>query len=163
VLLAAPTGKAAKRLAEAAGHESVTVHRLLEYHPDRGCQRHRDHPVDGQLVIVDESSMLDIELMAALVEAIAPRRTRLLLVGDPLPAAVGRAGTGVAGLSGIGPDAHHDAHGGPPTGGPIRDRAARASDPSRALAESRRLALVGLSVGRGVSGRMRDDRGPPDP
>jgi exodeoxyribonuclease V alpha subunit len=82
VLLAAPTGKAAKRLQEATGQEAMTVHRLLEYHPDLGYQRHAARPLAGDLVVVDESSMLDIELTAALLDAIELGRTRLLLVGD---------------------------------------------------------------------------------
>ncbi|WP_447973933.1 SF1B family DNA helicase RecD2 [Nitrospira sp. Kam-Ns4a] len=82
VLLAAPTGKAAKRLADVTHAPAKTVHRLLEYHPDLGWQRRADRPLEADLVIVDESSMLDIELTAKLLEAIQPHRTRLLLVGD---------------------------------------------------------------------------------
>jgi len=81
--LASPTGKAAKRLAEATKRDACTLHRLLEYSPRLGgFGRNADEPLDQDVVIVDESSMLDIELMAALCAAIDTRRTRLILVGD---------------------------------------------------------------------------------
>ena len=82
VLLAAPTGRAAKRLAEATGHEAATLHRLLEWNArSRGFERHRDRPLDGDLVIVDEASMLDVPLAAHLLRAL-PDAARLVLVGD---------------------------------------------------------------------------------
>lgn len=81
VALAAPTGKAAKRMAEATGQDARTVHRLLEYKPGRGFMRGPDCPLDADLVIVDEASMLDVELAAALFSAVG-RKTRLVLVGD---------------------------------------------------------------------------------
>ena len=81
VLLAAPTGRAAKRMNEATGYESKTVHRLLEYNPDAGFQRDESNPIEGDALVVDEASMIDIELMFRLVSAI-PANMRLLLVGD---------------------------------------------------------------------------------
>jgi exodeoxyribonuclease V alpha subunit len=82
VLLAAPTGRAAKRLVEATGREAATLHRLLEWNArSRGFERHRDRPLDGDLVIVDEASMLDAPLAAHLLRAL-PDAARLVLVGD---------------------------------------------------------------------------------
>lgn len=81
VALAAPTGKAAKRMAEATGVDARTVHRLLEYKPGRGFLRGASMPLDADLVIVDEASMLDVELAAALLAAVGDR-SRLVLVGD---------------------------------------------------------------------------------
>ncbi|MFL6240541.1 MAG: AAA family ATPase [Actinomycetes bacterium] len=81
--LAAPTGRAAKRLEELAGDEAVTLHRLLGAQGTSGSfARGEMWPLDADLVVVDEVSMLDVELAAALVEACADG-TRLLLVGDP--------------------------------------------------------------------------------
>lgn len=78
--LAAPTGKAARRMLEATGREARTIHRLLEW---RGTwQRHRLNPLGTDVVIIDESSMIDIELFAALLDAIDPEHTRLILIGD---------------------------------------------------------------------------------
>ncbi len=80
--LAAPTGRAAKRMTEATGREAVTLHRLLEFDPQtRAFAKNRDNPLDLGALIVDESSMIDIELMAALAQAV-PRESRLVLVGD---------------------------------------------------------------------------------
>ncbi|MBE7452205.1 MAG: ATP-dependent RecD-like DNA helicase [Kofleriaceae bacterium] len=80
--LAAPTGRAAKRLAEATGREALTLHRLLEYSPQSGeFQRDRDHPLELDLLVVDECSMVDLALFRALVVALPPR-TQLVLVGD---------------------------------------------------------------------------------
>jgi len=81
--LAAPTGKAAKRVTETTGRPARTIHRLLEYNPRRGgFQRNADFPLNTSVVIVDESSMIDAELSAALLDAIDPRYTRLILIGD---------------------------------------------------------------------------------
>lgn len=82
VELAAPTGKAAKRMSEATGRDARTIHRLLGYHPVHGFTRNRANPVDAELVIIDEASMLDIELGAALLNAINPKATRVVFVGD---------------------------------------------------------------------------------
>ncbi len=80
--LCAPTGRAAKRMAEASGREARTIHRLLEFNPlDGGFVRGRDRPLECDLVVVDEVSMVDVELMASLLEAI-PDHAALLLVGD---------------------------------------------------------------------------------
>lgn len=81
VLLAAPTGRAAKRMTEATGLESKTIHRLLEFKPPEGYQRNEDSPLEGDVLIVDESSMIDTVLMNALLKAI-PQHMRLILVGD---------------------------------------------------------------------------------
>jgi len=82
VALAAPTGRAAKRLQEATGQPAATLHRLLEWRPAEGMfGRNRDRPLEADLLVVDESSMVDIRLCADLVAAVADG-TRLLLVGD---------------------------------------------------------------------------------
>lgn len=81
VALAAPTGRAARRMAEATGSEASTLHRLLGYRPGEGFRRDDDDPLDAQAVVVDEASMVDQALMAALLRAVRPG-TRLILVGD---------------------------------------------------------------------------------
>jgi exodeoxyribonuclease V alpha subunit len=82
IALAAPTGRAAKRLYEATGHESKTLHRLLEYQPRTGTfARTSSNPLETDLVIVDEASMIDLFLMDALVAAVPPEAV-LVLVGD---------------------------------------------------------------------------------
>ncbi|MDH6135889.1 exodeoxyribonuclease V alpha subunit [Kitasatospora sp. MAA4] len=81
VLLAAPTGRAAKRLAELTGHQASTVHRLLELRPGGDAAYDRDRPLDADLVVVDEASMLDLILANKLVKAVAPG-AHLLFVGD---------------------------------------------------------------------------------
>lgn len=82
ILLAAPTGRAAKRMSEATnGMEAKTIHRLLEYKPDEGYQRNEYNMLDGDALIVDESSMIDIMLMYSLLKAL-PLHMRLILVGD---------------------------------------------------------------------------------
>ena len=82
VALAAPTGRAAKRLQEATGQPAATLHRLLEWRPSEGIfGRNRDRPLEADLLVVDEASMIDIRLCADVVAALADG-TRLLLVGD---------------------------------------------------------------------------------
>jgi exodeoxyribonuclease V alpha subunit len=82
VLLAAPTGRAAKRLAEATGAEATTLHRLLEFNPQtRQFDRNREHPLSCDLLIVDEASMLDTVLAYHVLKAV-PDHGRLILVGD---------------------------------------------------------------------------------
>ncbi len=83
VLLTAPTGRAAKRLAETTGHEAKTLHRLLEFKPSEGMafQRNEENPLESDLLIVDEASMLDLILTNHLLKAIPPGM-HLLLVGD---------------------------------------------------------------------------------
>jgi exodeoxyribonuclease V alpha subunit len=81
VVLAAPTGRAAKRLAELTGAEASTVHRLLELRPGGDAAYDRDRPLDADLVVVDEASMLDLILANKLVKAVPPG-AHLLFVGD---------------------------------------------------------------------------------
>ena len=81
ILLAAPTGRAAKRMTEATGLEAKTVHRLLECKPPEGYQRNEENPLEGDALIVDEASMIDIVLMNSLLKAL-PEGMRLILVGD---------------------------------------------------------------------------------
>ena len=81
VLLAAPTGRAAKRMSEATGMDAKTIHRLLEYNPLDGYKRGDENPLDGDALIVDECSMIDILLMNNLMKAV-PVTMRLVLVGD---------------------------------------------------------------------------------
>jgi exodeoxyribonuclease V alpha subunit len=81
VLLAAPTGRAARRLAESTGREARTLHRLLEADPERHFRRHSGRQLECDLIVVDEVSMVDTTLMAALLDAL-PRTAALLLVGD---------------------------------------------------------------------------------
>ncbi len=86
-LLAAPTGRAAKRMTEATGYEAQTIHRLLEVNgnPEEdsvsGFQRNEENPLETDVIIIDEVSMVDLPLMSALLRAIVPG-TRLILVGD---------------------------------------------------------------------------------
>lgn len=80
--LAAPTGRAAKRMTETAGEEAMTIHRLLEYNPREGSfQRNEDKPLKVDVVIVDEASMVDLVLMDHLLSAIDPH-SHLILIGD---------------------------------------------------------------------------------
>ena len=86
-MLAAPTGRAAKRLSECTGREASTIHRLLEaqYDPETGalCFFHdEDVPLRAEAMVVDETSMVDVLLMQSLLRAL-PKRCRLILVGDP--------------------------------------------------------------------------------
>ena len=81
-VLAAPTGRAAKRMAESAGEEAMTIHRLLEYNPhEGGFQRSEDRPLEADVVIIDEASMVDLALMDNLLSAI-DRHSHLVLIGD---------------------------------------------------------------------------------
>lgn len=82
ILLAAPTGRAAKRMTETTGREAKTIHRLLEFDPKTmGFLRDRERPLEADLVIVDEASMIDTVLAYGLLKAIPPR-CQLVLVGD---------------------------------------------------------------------------------
>ena len=81
ILLAAPTGRAAKRLSETTGMEAKTIHRLLEMKPPEGYQRNEENPLRGDVLILDECSMIDILLMYNLLKAI-PEGMRLIMVGD---------------------------------------------------------------------------------
>lgn len=79
--LCAPTGRAAKRLEEATGESARTIHRLLEFQPRGGFERGEQNPLDEEVVVVDEVSMLDARLAGRLVSALRPE-ARLVLVGD---------------------------------------------------------------------------------
>jgi len=85
VAIAAPTGRAAKRITETSGHYASTVHRLLEYSPTEGdvmrFGKNSENPLDYDVVIIDEASMIDLMLMQGITEAIKPG-TRLIMVGD---------------------------------------------------------------------------------
>ncbi|MCD8015366.1 MAG: ATP-dependent RecD-like DNA helicase [Lachnospiraceae bacterium] len=81
IILAAPTGRAAKRMSEATGMEAKTIHRLLEYKPPEGYQKNEDQPLEGDVLILDECSMIDIMLMYNLLKAL-PEEMTLILVGD---------------------------------------------------------------------------------
>jgi exodeoxyribonuclease V alpha subunit len=82
ILLAAPTGRAAKRMNEATGWEAKTIHRLLEYSPHKGgFKKNQDDPLEADVVIIDETSMVDTLLMYHLLKAI-PSHAHLILVGD---------------------------------------------------------------------------------
>jgi len=82
VLLAAPTGRAAKRLLETTGKEAKTIHRTLEFNPKLGgFRRNERHPLAGEAIIIDEFSMVDLALMYSLIKAV-PISMRLIIVGD---------------------------------------------------------------------------------
>jgi exodeoxyribonuclease V alpha subunit len=82
IMLAAPTGRAAKRMSEATGHEAKTIHRMLEYSIKKGgFQKNEEYPLDCDLLIVDEASMIDTILMHYLLKATPPKAT-FILVGD---------------------------------------------------------------------------------
>src|ERR1039457_873953 len=81
-MLAAPTGTAAKRMSEVIGFEAKTIHRLLEYNPqDQLFARNEDSPLEADLLVIDEVSMIDTILMNSLINAVTPNST-LVLVGD---------------------------------------------------------------------------------
>jgi exodeoxyribonuclease V alpha subunit len=82
IALAAPTGRAAKRLSESTGFEAKTIHRLLEVNPMHGgFRRNEEHALECDLLVVDEMSMIDVPLMHALMKAV-PEHTALILIGD---------------------------------------------------------------------------------
>lgn len=82
VLLASPTGRAAKRLAEVSGFEASTIHRLLEYdHQTHGFKHNHEKPLDCDVLIIDEASMVDMNLFYSVVQAV-PQNASLVLVGD---------------------------------------------------------------------------------
>jgi exodeoxyribonuclease V alpha subunit len=82
VALCAPTGRAAKRLSESTGIEAKTIHRLLETVPRTGnFRRNAEAPLDCDLLVIDETSMVDVPLMRSVLRAV-PNRAALLLVGD---------------------------------------------------------------------------------
>ena len=81
IVLAAPTGRAAKRMSEATGMEAKTIHRLLEVKPPEGYQRNADNPLEGDVLILDECSMIDLMLMYNLLKAV-PDKMTVIFVGD---------------------------------------------------------------------------------
>lgn len=81
VLLAAPTGRAAKRMEETTGKEASTIHKLLCYTPEIGFSYNRDTPLQGDVLVIDECSMIDLSLMYHLLEAV-PDSMRVIFVGD---------------------------------------------------------------------------------
>ncbi|WP_129597257.1 ATP-dependent RecD-like DNA helicase [Anaerophilus nitritogenes] len=81
VVLAAPTGRAAKRMSEATGMEAKTIHRLLEYKPPHGYKKNEENPIDADVLIIDEASMIDIILMYNLLKAVSDHMI-LIIVGD---------------------------------------------------------------------------------
>src|SRR6202044_3284889 len=82
ILLCAPTGRAAKRMTEATGFDAKTIHRLLEVDPKGGgFKRNEDNPLQCDLLVVDEASMVDVMLMQALLKSV-PDKAALLVVGD---------------------------------------------------------------------------------
>ena len=81
VLCAAPTGRAAKRMSEATGMEAKTIHRLLEFKPPQGYQRNMENPLEADVLILDECSMIDIILMHNLLKAV-PDAMTVVMVGD---------------------------------------------------------------------------------
>lgn len=80
-VLAAPTGRASQRMEETTGRKAVTLHRLMKFQPNVGFIHHRNHPLEGRVYVVDEFSMVDIELFHALLDAL-PRSAHLVMVGD---------------------------------------------------------------------------------
>ena len=82
LMLCAPTGRAAKRMTDATGFEAKTIHRLLEVDPrGGGFKRSNDNPLDCDLLVADEASMVDVLLMQALMKAV-PDKAAVLIVGD---------------------------------------------------------------------------------
>jgi exodeoxyribonuclease V alpha subunit len=82
VLLAAPTGRASKRMTEATGYPARTIHRVLEFNPQKmGFQRDQDHPLEVDVLVLDETSMIDTTLMYHLLKAL-PSQATLIMVGD---------------------------------------------------------------------------------
>lgn len=81
IVLAAPTGRAAKRMSESTGLEAKTIHRLLEYKPPNGYGRHDENPIEGDVLIVDEASMIDAVLMNSLLKAVPPHMI-CIFIGD---------------------------------------------------------------------------------
>ena len=81
ILLAAPTGRAAKRASESTGMEAKTIHRLLGYTGSGTFEHNEEHPLEGDVLIIDESSMVDLRLMNSLLKAV-PENMRLILIGD---------------------------------------------------------------------------------
>ena len=81
ILLAAPTGRAAKRMSETCGFEAKTIHRMLGYKPPNGYEHNGDNPLSGDVLIIDECSMIDVVLMNSLLKAV-PNKMKIVFVGD---------------------------------------------------------------------------------
>ena len=81
ILLAAPTGRAAKRMSEATGMDAKTIHRLLEYSPPEGFTKDHTDPLIGDVLILDEASMIDLMLLSSLLDAVPPSM-QLIFIGD---------------------------------------------------------------------------------
>ena len=128
MLLAAPTGRAAKRMTEQTGIEAKTIHRLLEIDPKHGgFSRNEDNPLDCDLLVVDETSMVDVPLMNALTKAV-PEHAALLLVGRRGSVALSRAGAGAGRRHRLRADAGRAPDRGVPAGGREPDRGQRPPD-----------------------------------
>ena len=165
IVLMAPTGRAAKRLSELTGHPAATVHRLLELRPGGDASYDQDHPLDADLVVVDECSMMDLILANKLVKAMPPG-AHLLLVGDvdQLPS-VG-AGQVLRDLLATEAVPRVRLTQDLPSGAGIRHRHQRPSDQRRAVPAAARipgfllLSVRGHRAGRRARGGRRD---PPHP
>ena len=165
VVLAAPTGRAAKRLAELTGHAAATIHRLLQLRPGGEPSFDATTPLDADLVVVDETSMVDLILANKLVKAVPPG-AHLLLVGRRGPAALGWCRRGAARPAHRGHAAGGTADQDLPTGPAVRHCRQRAPDqrgPAAWDGRLRRLLLVLLRrAGGGRDARDRH-RGPAHP
>ncbi|SOR26885.1 protein of unknown function [Methylorubrum extorquens] len=170
VLLAAPTGRAAKRMAEQTGLEARTLHRLLEIDPrNGGFQRNEDNPLDCDLLVIDETSMVDVPLMHALLKAV-PERAGLILVGDVDQLPLGRTRTGARRRDCLRNRAGGAPHRDLPSGGAEPDRRQRSQHQHRADAgrarQGRGQRLLprrdrGRGRGRGDADRTRHPPHPP--
>ena len=126
ILLCAPTGRAAKRMSETTGFEAKTIHRLLEVVPRTGgFKRDGDNPLDCGLLVVDETSMVDVMLMRSLLAAV-PDEAALLIVGRRRPAALGGSRPGAGRRHRVGRRAGGPSDRGVPPGGAEPDRHRRA-------------------------------------
>ena len=164
IVLAAPTGRAAKRLAELAGHDAATIHRLLALRPGGDPSFDAGKPLDADLVVVDETSMVDVILANKLVKAVPPG-AHLLLVGDAGPAALGRRRGGAPRPARRRVAARGPADQDLPPGPAVRHRDQRPPDQRRAAAADRvrRLLLVRLRGHRADRRARHRHRGAADP
>ena len=170
VRLCAPTGKAARRLAETTGAPATTIHRLLEWAPDGGFARGPDDPIPGtDVLVVDEASMLSVRLADALLGAVGPR-THVLLVGDVDQLAPVGPGRVLEDLIASGARADGRADRGLPPGGAVAHRARRprhrrgpgAADAGRRGRRARLLPRRARRAVRGLRrGRLARGRAPP--
>jgi exodeoxyribonuclease V alpha subunit len=127
LLLCAPTGRAAKRMTETTGYEENTIHRLLEINPKTGgFRKNEESPLDCDLLVVDETSMVDVVLMNSLLKAVADH-TAVLFVGD-IDQLAGRPGPGPCRYHRERRRASCDTYRGFPAGGPKPDCSERPQD-----------------------------------